>query len=324
MHKAFISKNNSFDEDPSQGERFSFTYLFPKYWLVWIFIFLTLLIAYLPTKIRSYLGTALGKLLFKFSKSKKEIAKINLSMTFSDLDHSGIQNHLRQFFKYLGHMYINLPLLWWRSDTYLQTLINKTDLHLIDEVLEKNQSVILLAPHTLSLDFGGRALSAFNLLSIYKPFKNNLMNWFIGKSRSKPTDKVIVYPRTNNSFKQIIKKMKQPCVLYLLADEDISLDDSVFTEFFDTKKATLKSISKLARLTKSKVLPCTCTYDINTNNFSFKIFNPLDNFPSEDIIDDCSKISACLQKQILSDISQYMWTLRIYKHRPDGTDIYKI
>ena len=103
-------------------------------------------------------------------------------------------------------MYINLPLLWWRSDTYLQKLINKSDLHLIDEILEKKQSVILLAPHTLSLDFGGRALSAFNLLSIYKPFKNNLMNWFIGKSRSKPTDKVIVYPRTNNSFKQIIKK----------------------------------------------------------------------------------------------------------------------
>ena len=150
------------------------------------------------------------------------------------------------------------------------------------------------------------------------------MNWFIGKSRSKPTDKVIVYPRTNNSFKQIIKKMKQPCVLYLLADEDISLDDSVFTEFFDTKKATLKSISKLARLTKSKVLPCICTYDINTNKFSFKIFNQLENFPSGDIVDDCSEISACLQQQILSDISQYMWTLRIYKHRPDGTDIYKI
>lgn len=324
MHKAFISKNNPFDEDPSQGEKFSLTYLFPKYWLIWIFIFLTFPIAHLPSNIRSYLGTVLGKLLFKFSKSKKEIAKINLSLTFKDLDHMGIQNQSKLFFKYLGHMYINLPLLWWRSDTYLQKLINKHDLHLIDEILDKNQSVILLAPHTLSLDFGGRALSAFNLLSIYKPFKNNLMNWFIGKSRSKPTDKVIVYPRTNNSFKQIIKKMKQPSVLYLLADEDISLDDSVFTKFFDTQKATLKSISKLARLTKSKVLPCTCTYDIKTNNFSFRVFTELANFPSGDIVDDCSKINECLQQQIRSDISQYMWTLRIYKHRPDGTDIYKI
>ena len=171
MQKAFISKNNPFDEDPSQGEKFSLSYLSPKYWIIWIFIFLTLPIAYLPSKIRSYLGTGLGKLFFKFSKSKREIAKINLSTTFKNLDDIGVQNYSYLFFKYLGHMYINLPLLWWRSDSYLQKLINKDDLHLINEILEKNQSVILLAPHTLSLDFGGRALSAFNLLSIYKPFK---------------------------------------------------------------------------------------------------------------------------------------------------------
>jgi len=92
MQKAFISKNNPFNEDPTQGEKFLLTYLFPKYWLIWTFIFFTLLIAYLPSNFRSYLGTALGILLFRFSKSKKEIAKINLSMTFKNLDSIGIQN----------------------------------------------------------------------------------------------------------------------------------------------------------------------------------------------------------------------------------------
>ena len=324
MRKAFISKNNPFNEHPSQGEQFSFTYLYPKYWFIWLFLFFTLLIAYFPTRIRAMMGTALGRLLFKFSKSKRDITRKNLSITFKNLDDNGIHNQSKLFFKHLGHMYINLPLLWWRSDKYLQQLITKSDLHLIDEILDKQQSVILLAPHTLSLDFGGRALSKFNLLSIYKPFKNNLMNWFIGKSRSKTTDKVIVYPRNKNSFKSIIKKMKKPCVLYLLADEDISLDDSIFTDFFDTQKATLKSISKLAKLTNSKVLPCMCTYNFESNNFFFKVFPELDNFPSNNIVEDCFKINSCLQQQILFDISQYMWTLRIYKHRPDGSDVYKI
>ena len=227
MQKAFISKNNPFNEHPSQGEQFSFTYLYPKYWIIWVFLSLTLLIAYFPARIRAVMGTALGKLLFKFSKSKREITRKNLSMTFKNLDDKGINNQSKLFFKHLGHMYINLPLLWWRSDKYLQQLIIKSDLHLIDEILDNKQSVILLAPHTLSLDFGGRALSKFNLLSIYKPFKNNLMNWFIGKSRSKATDKVIVYPREKNSFKSIIKKMNTRCVLFLLADEDISLDERI-------------------------------------------------------------------------------------------------
>ena len=60
MQKAFISKNNPFNENPSQGEQFSFTYLYPKYWFIWLFLSLTLLIAYLPAGIRAIMGTVLG------------------------------------------------------------------------------------------------------------------------------------------------------------------------------------------------------------------------------------------------------------------------
>ena len=147
MQKAFISKNNPFNEHPSQGEQFSFTYLYPKYWIIWVFLSLTLLIAYFPARIRAVMGTALGKLLFKFSKSKREITRKNLSMTFKNLDDKGINNHSKLFFKHLGHMYINLPLLWWRSDKYLQQLIIKSDLHLIDEILDNKQSVTVSYTH---------------------------------------------------------------------------------------------------------------------------------------------------------------------------------
>ena len=105
MQKAFISKNNPFNEHPSQGEQFSFTYLYPKYWIIWVFLSLTLLIAYLPARIRAVMGTALGKLLFKFSNSKREITRKNLSMTFKNLDDKGINNQSKLFFKHLGHMY---------------------------------------------------------------------------------------------------------------------------------------------------------------------------------------------------------------------------
>ncbi|MEL0172436.1 MAG: lysophospholipid acyltransferase family protein [Gammaproteobacteria bacterium] len=324
MSKAFISKNNPFNEDTADGECFSYSYLLPKYWISWILIFLSFPLAYLPKIIRPFLGSMLGKMLFQINTSKKEIVKINLKKTFKNLNDNDLERYSVKFFKYLGHIYLCLPLLWWRSDSYLQTMIHKDGTQHVDDILNNNQSVILLAPHTLSLDFGGRALSQYNLLSIYKPFKNKLMNWFIGKSRSKLSDKVIVYPRHGSSIKNIIKKMRQPSVLYLLADEDISRDDSIFCDFFDAKKAVLKSISKLSRMTNSKVLPCVCNYNLDSQDFYFKIFPSLDNFPSENIIDDCSKINRVFEKQILEDKLQYMWTLRIYKHQPDSTDIYKI
>jgi lauroyl/myristoyl acyltransferase len=324
MSKPFISKNNPFGESEVNGEMFQFRYLYPKYWLTWSFLASSFLIAYLPKHLRILLGELIGKILYNFGKSKKAIVDINLRLTFNELSSADRVKVSKLFFRNLGHMYINLPLLWWKSDSVLQKVIDKKGLNLIDNYLKKNQSVILLAPHTLALDFGGRALSKYALLSMYKPFKNSLMNWFIGRSRSKDTDKVVVYPRDKLRMKNIIRKMRKPSILYLLADEDISREDSIFSNFFDTQKSALKSVSKLAKITKSKVLPCICTYNIQSHKYFFEVFPELENFPSENLEEDCNKINSVLENQIMVDKVQYMWTLRIYKNRPDGSDIYKI
>ena len=55
-----------------------------KYWISWILIFLSFPLAYLPKIIRSFLGSMLGKMLFQFNTSKKEIIKINLKKTFKN------------------------------------------------------------------------------------------------------------------------------------------------------------------------------------------------------------------------------------------------
>ena len=324
MSKPFISKNNPFGESEVKGEIFEYKYFHPKYWLTWGFLGLSFLVAYSPKFLRTLLGELIGRVLYNFGKSKKDIVEINMKLTFDELSIEDRVKLAKLFFRNLGHMYINLPLLWWKNDKTLQKMIDKKGLNLIDEHLQKDQSIILLAPHTLSLDFGGRALSKYDLLSMYKPFKNELLNWFIGRSRSKDTDKVVIYPRDKTRMKTIIKNMRKPSVFYLLADEDISMEDSLFSNFFDTQKTALKSVSKIAKITKSKVLPCTCTYDIKNQKYYFQVFPELENFPSDNLQDDCAKINSVLEKQIMINKMQYMWTLRIYKNRPDGSDIYKI
>tara|TARA_Y100000389_G_scaffold35305_1_gene30018 strand:- start:1482 stop:2459 length:978 start_codon:yes stop_codon:yes gene_type:complete len=324
MSKPFISKNNPFGESEVNGEIFTYSYLSPRYWFTWLFLGLSFLLVYLPKYLRIKIGNLVGDILYCLGSSKKAIVNINLKLTFNKLSSTERDELCKSFFRNLGHMYVNLPLLWWKSDNALQQLIDKKGLHLIEEYLQKDQSIILLAPHTLALDFGGRALSKYDVLSMYKPFKNKLLNWFVGRSRSKDTDSVVVYPRDKASIKKIIRKMRKPSVFYLLADEDISVEDSVFTNFFDTQKNALKSISKLSKITKSKVLPCICTYDIKSHKYSFEVLPELKNFPSDNIENDCIQINSILEKQVGSDVTQYMWTLRIYKHRPDGSDIYKI
>ena len=100
MGKAFISKNNPFNEDAADGECFSYSYLLPKYWLSWILILLSFPLAYLPKIIRSSLGSILGKMLFQINTSKKEIIRINLKKTFKNLSDDDIEIYSHKFFKY--------------------------------------------------------------------------------------------------------------------------------------------------------------------------------------------------------------------------------
>ena len=87
---------------------------------------------------------------------------------------------------------------------------------------------------------------------------------------------------------------------------------------FIEENQIIKNIDKILGI------PCTCTYDIKKDKYYFQVFPELENFPSDNLQDDCAKINSILEKQIMINKTQYMWTLRIYKNRPDGSDIYKI
>ena len=139
---------------------------------------------------------------------------INLSLCFKSKTEAELKKIHNEYFKNLGNTIIDMPSLWWRSDKSLQNNCEIINKHFIDNELSKGKGVILLTPHTVSLDFGGRSISRYPIISIYKPFRNKLLNWFVGRSRSKDTDNSIVYPRDNLSFKKIIKALKTPIVFY--------------------------------------------------------------------------------------------------------------
>ena len=164
---------------------------------------------------------------------------INLSLCFKSKTEAELKKIHNEYFKNLGNTIIDMPSLWWRSDKSLQNNCEIINEHFIDNELSKGKGVILLTPHTVSLDFGGRSISRYPIISIYKPFRNKLLNWFVGRSRSKDTDNSIVYPRDNLSFKKIIKALKKQIVFYYMVNEDFVKKNSELVNFFNKQNFTL-------------------------------------------------------------------------------------
>ncbi len=316
--KPFLSKNNPLNVELSYRENFSLRYLLPYYWFSWILILLSFFMIYLPKSLRLGIGTLVGSSIKYFNTKRSGIVKTNLSLCFKSMDKNKLNSIHDAYFKNLGKTIIDIPTLWWKSNKSLQDNCEIINSHYIDDELSKGKGVILLTPHTVSLDFGGRSISRYPIISMYKPFRNKLLNWFIGKSRSKHTDNVIVYPRENFSFKKVITALKKPIVFYYIADEDLGNKNSEFAEFFDEKKSTLISISKIASLSKATVIPCINHFCKSRNKYITYVDKPLTLFPSNNSKADALIINKSLEKLISRDLNQYMWSLRLFQTRPDG------
>ena len=316
--KPFLSKNNPLNISKSNGEHFSLKYLLPHYWPTWLLLLLSFLLSFMPNAIRVMLGNIVGKLIFLTNSKRRNIVTANLALCFKSKSEIEIGNLCKAYFIYLGRAFIDMSLLWWRSNSFLQKNCEVFNKDYLDQELSKNKGVILLVAHSVFLDFGGRSLSGYPIISMYKPFRNKLLNWIIGSARSRKTDNIIVYPRDNFSFRKIIKALKRKAIFYYFGDEDLGKDNSVFSKFFDEKKSTLISISKISELSHCSVMPCINYYCPISKKYITYIGKPLENFPSNDKQKDANTINIALEEIISRDLEQYMWSLRLFQTRPDG------
>ena len=316
--KPFLSKTNPLNISQSEAEHFSLKYLLPHYWPTWLLLLLSFLISFMPNAIRVILGNIVGKLIFLTNSKRRKIVITNLSLCFKGKNKMQINGLCKAYFVYLGRAFIDMSLLWWRSNSFLQNNCEVFNQDYLDKELSKNKGVILLVAHSVFLDFGGRSLSGYPIISIYKPFRNKLLNWIIGSARSREVDNIIVYPRDNFSFGKIIKALKKKSIFYYFGDEDLGKDNSEFSKFFDEKKSTLVSISKISELSNCSVLPCINYYCPMSKKYITYLGKPLEDFPSNDKQKDANTINIALEKIISRDLEQYMWSLRLFQTRPDG------
>ena len=318
--KPFCSLNNPLDYSSQHSERFSIDLLHPRYWLTWAVIFLSFFISLLPNSARVLLGKWLGMIIYYTNKKRRNIVFVNLSMCFKDQSLKDRKNLAKKYFYNLGRSFLDMSILWWRSSQSLYDLCEINNKPILDNILKNGKGVILLTIHSTSLDFGGRSISKYPVISMYKPFRNKLINWMIGKSRCRSDDNAVIFSRDNFPFKSVVQKLKKPNIFYYIGDEDLDTKESEFANFFSDRKSTLISIRKIVDLTNCSVIPCVNLYCPVSKKYITHIDDVLIDFPTKSISHDARTLNRCFEKLILKNKSEYMWSLRIFQTREAGKD----
>ena len=105
-----------------------------------------------------------------------------------------------------------------------------------------------------------------------------------------------------------------------MPDQDHGPEQSVFSDFFATEKATLPGLGKLAKVSRAKIVPTFASYNIETGKYEIEIKAPIEL--SGDEHQDARTMNEVVEGFVNPKPEQYMWILKLLKTRRNGQDPY--
>lgn len=289
--------------------------LHPSLIPAWLGVGVLWLLHWLPLSLQAGIGNALGWLLAHLPGRRRHIVATNLALCFPDTPESERKRWLRQTFQASMRAVLEHGLLWWGSEARLRRLIriDNPEAVLGDGV----RPVIWLAPHFVGLDMGGARLAMdHHAASLYAPAKDPVGNKMMFHGRSRFIPPVLISKR--DGIKPVLKTIKDGRPFYYLPDQDHGRLNAVFVPFFGIPAATVSALPRLAKLTGAQIVPVITRQLSGGRGYRVRFYPPWDNFPSDDLEADVTRMNAFIEDRVREMPTQYLWLHRRFKTRPQG------
>ncbi|MDP8051325.1 lauroyl-Kdo(2)-lipid IV(A) myristoyltransferase [Pasteurella atlantica] len=299
--------------------QFSRTFLHPKYWGVWMGVFGLILLAFIPFRLRDKFASFVGKVACKKAQKQRHKAEINLRYCFPDWSLEKQRVVIENMFICVAQTMLATGEMAIRSPKYLQSRIQFNGIEHIEAVRSQGKNVILLVPHTWSIDVSGTVLTTMKMpmTSMYNPHRNPLVDWLWNITRERFGGKMHT---RQNGIKPFLNDVKKGKLGYFLPDEDFGEKGSVYVDFFATEKATLPGLTKMAKLTNAEVIPLFPIYNAEEGCYQVEILSPMTfSGKPEQAAREMNKV---IEYFVTKNPEQYVWILKLLKTRRDGKDIY--
>lgn len=300
------------------------SFLLPKYWGVWLGVLFLVLFAYVPFRVRDKLAAWLGKRVYHYLKkrNKKQYhrALVNLRYCFPNWSEAKREETIEAMFVTVAQTMLGIGEIALRSVKHLQRRSEFSGLEHLTQAKAEGKNIILLVPHTWSIDASGIVLHTYGMpmVSMYNPHRNALVDWLWNVTRERFGGKMHT---RQNGIKPFLNDVRQGNMGYFLPDEDFGEALSVYADFFATEKATLPGLNKMAKVAKAEVIPMFATYDAEKGKYVMEILPPIHFDGTEQ--QSARAMNEVVEYFVEKDPKQYVWILRLLKTRRDGEDIYQ-
>ncbi|WP_313087626.1 lipid A biosynthesis lauroyl acyltransferase [Pseudomonas sp.] len=297
--------------------RFRRAFLHPRFWPLWVGLGLLWLVIQLPYRVLLLLGRGLGVLMYRFARSRRQIARRNLQLCFPELNEQARERLLRDNFASSGIAFFEMAMSWWWPRGRLQRLARIEGLEHLQQAQAEGQGVILMALHFTTLEIGAGLLSQCHTIDgMYREHKNPVFDYVQRRGRERHNLDATAIERED--VRAMLKVLRAGRAIWYAPDQDYGRKQSLFVPWFGIDAATVTATSKFARLGRARVVPYTQERLDRGAGYRLVIHPPLADFPGESEEADCRRINDWVEEAVRQRPEQYLWAHRRFKTRPAG------
>jgi lauroyl-KDO2-lipid IV(A) myristoyltransferase len=297
--------------------------LHPRFWATWLVLLASALLAFVPVRVRAWLGDAAAIWLSRVDSKRRRLALRNLSLCYPQLSDAERRALLRRHARVLGQVFLGFGQLLLRSPRHLQKQFDIHGLEIVEREVAAGRGIILLTPHSLSLEYAGQCLSIDRpMVTIVRVHhKNDLLDWVVTAMRHRYTFGGVF--SNTASMRALVREVRAGRWLYYLPDDDRAMDNNVFASFYGVQKASVPTLGRLAQACNAAVIPMMTAWSPDRLRFRIHFHPPLETLKGDDPVHDATEVNRAVERILDEDPAQYMWSAKIFRVRPEGEpDLY--
>lgn len=285
----------------------------------------------IPRPVAGALLDCLSTVFYRVASRYRHIARVNLTIAFPELarwerDEIGVRS-FRNTARNLLEV-SRMPALTARSIRSLVEYDSSFGLDNFERAQAAGKGILYLTGHFSAWELlpTAHALYGHPLAFITRPLDNVYLERYMQQVRAGAGN--VVMPK-KKAAREILERLKSGGGVGILMDQNTSLQEGIFADFFGVPAATTTGIALFGLRTDSPVMPSYLT-PMRGGKYAIRFLPPLElertGDTGRDILVNTQRFNVIIEKIIREQPDSWLWGHKRWKNQPPGNppDLYAL
>jgi KDO2-lipid IV(A) lauroyltransferase len=275
----------------------------------------------LPRSVSVFLIRVMALAAYRLDSRHRHIAAVNLKIAFPDLPKSRQTEIARKSFQNTALNLLEISRISRLNRENISSLVQydpDSGLENFRAAQAAGKGILYLTGHFSAWELlpAAHALYGHPLSFITRPLDNVLLDRYLQQLRESVGNSVI---NKKNALRSVLKSIKANGSVGILMDQNTSLQEGIFTEFFGLPAATATAVTLLALRTDAPILPGYLT-PMRNGCYRIKFLEPVEVTRTGDRYRDVEintrKLNAVLERIVREQPESWLWGHKRWKYQP--------